>query len=271
LANIKKTKKLILAIDGKDINGAKHGSIGKRTMVLSAIDQKHKVVMGQVTISDKSNEIPAIKPLLKSIAPQGAIITADAIHTQVNTAKFIVESKNDYLFTVKENQKNLLHKIQQANWESKKNPDFSILDKTHGRVVQREITVLDKPNWLYIDFPYIKQISRIKRIYTKRNGDNICEIAFCITSLPKSKLSAKEFLEIIKGHWTIENNLHWQRDYTYKEDKSQVRKKNAPSVMATFRNLVLNIYRFLGITKITQTTKFANECKAAVCKMFGVY
>lgn len=126
------------------------------------------------------------------------------------------------------------------------------IDKGHGRIEIRRLQSSDKLKG-YIDFPYAELVIRIDRTRIKvKTGEesNVCDYA--ITSLTKDQADDKMLLDIIRGHWTIENRVHYVRDMAFDEDRSQIRTGNGPRVMATIRNIVLSILRLLGVTNITE-------------------
>jgi len=131
-------------------------------------------------------------------------------------------------------------------------PQVKTIDKGHGRIEIRRLQSSDKLKG-YIDFPYAELVIRIDRTRIKvKTGEesNVCDYA--ITSLTKDQADDKMLLDIIRGHWTIENRVHYVRDMAFDEDRSQIRTGNGPRVMATIRNIVLSILRLLGVTNITE-------------------
>lgn len=124
------------------------------------------------------------------------------------------------------------------------------MDKGHGRVEKRTIqtsTVLND----YLDFPYVRQVIRIKRVFSGLHGENSrTEICFWVTSLSQEKADNKRLLELARGHWSIENSLHWVRDVTFEEDRSQIRTGSGPRVFASLRNLAISLLRLNGVKNI---------------------
>ena len=134
-------------------------------------------------------------------------------------------------------------------------------DKGHGRIEIRKIqttTVLND----YVKFPHVAQICRIERTTYNLNGKLRCnDVVFAVTSLPREIADAKKLLEINRGHWCIENRLHWVRDVTFDEDRSQVRTGEGARTMATLRNLAISLFRLQGIKNIAQALR--SYCRKA--------
>lgn len=134
-------------------------------------------------------------------------------------------------------------------------PEYITKDKGHGRIEIRKIqtsTILND----YVTFPHVKQVFRIERITYNLDGDLMrTETAYGATSLPPEKADSKRLLKLNRGHWCIENRLHWVRDVTFDEDRSQIRKGSGPQVMATLRNLAISLFRLNQIKNIAQTLR----------------
>jgi hypothetical protein len=136
-------------------------------------------------------------------------------------------------------------------------PEYKTTDKGHGRIEIRKIKTSTALNE-YIEFPYVAQVCRIERITYNLDGEFMrSEVVHCITSLPPEKADAKRLLSLNRGHWCIENRLHWVRDVTFDEDRSQIRVGGGPRVMATLRNLVISLFR---LHKVKNTAKALRKC-----------
>lgn len=134
-------------------------------------------------------------------------------------------------------------------------PEYVTKDKGHGRIEIRKIqttTILND----YLTFPYVEQVCRIKRITYNLDGTFLREeTAYGITSLSSEKADPARLLKLNRGHWCIENRLHWVRDVTFDEDRSQVRKGSGPQVMATLRNLAISLFRLNEIKNVAQAVR----------------
>lgn len=138
-------------------------------------------------------------------------------------------------------------------------PQHETIEKAHGRIEIRRIWVSDELDELngYIDFPYAAQVFRIERITTEvKSKRRRCEVVLGITSLSATKAAPKHLLKLNRGHWGIENRLHYVRDVTFGEDKSTVRTKSAPRVMATIRNLAISLLRLNKVTNIAKAIRY---------------
>jgi len=229
----------VIAVDGKTMRGARTGD-NPAPHLLAALDQASGVVVGQRRVSDKSNEIPALPELLAPLDLDGALITADAMHTQRSTAQWIISRGAHYLLTVKDNQPGLKRELEKLPWKDV--PSTSVPDGSHGRRVRRTIKAVEAPAW--IDFPGAAQVIRIRRTRTVKGRKHI-EVVHLICSLPPTDARPEQVAAWARGHWTIENRLHWVRDVVFDEDRHQLRTANGPQIMAALRNLAISLIRLL--------------------------
>lgn len=175
----------VIAIDGKSVRGARNRREANGAMphLVAALDHGTGVVLGQVAVTTKSNEIPALRELLAGFDPadlHGCVVTVDALHTQTDTADVILTAGADYIFTVKGNQPNLLKALKQLPW-SKIPRGSQGTERGHGRRVTRTIKVTDAPAW--IGFTGAAQVAQLRRTVT-RHGKKSVEVVYLITSLP---------------------------------------------------------------------------------------
>ena len=185
----------------------------------------------------KPNEIPAVRELLKASTDlAGAVITVDALHTQSDTAQAIAGRHADYVMTVKANMPALDRQLKKLPWTAI--PATSAVSTGRGRRARRTIKAVLAPAW--IEFAGAAQVVQVRRTVTKK-GKKTVEVVYLITS-DRSADSAT-LAAWVRGHWEIENRLHWVRDVTYQEDKSLVRTGNAARVMASLRSLAISLLR----------------------------
>jgi transposase-like protein/predicted transposase YbfD/YdcC len=156
----------------------------------------------------------------------------DAMHTQTDTAELIIARGADYVMTVKANMPTLYKRLKKLPWADI--PSTSTITNDHGRRARRTIKVAAVPAW--IEFKGAAQIAQLRRTVT-RNGKKTVEVVYLITSADTRSTDSAMLAAWVRGHWHIENKLHWVRDVTYQEDKSLIRTGNAPRVMATLRSL----------------------------------
>jgi predicted transposase YbfD/YdcC len=200
-------------------------------------------------VDAKSNEIPAVRDLLKAFASlAGAVITIDAMHTQSDTAQVITGRQADYVMTVKGNMPTLYKRLKKLPWAAV--PAFSAVSTDHGRRARRTIKVTLVPAW--IGFDGAAQVAQLRRTVTKK-GKKTVEVVYLITSDRDADPAA--LAAWVRGHWEIENRLHWVRDVTYQEDKSLVRTGNAPQVMAALRSLAISLLRIDGHSNIAAANR----------------
>jgi predicted transposase YbfD/YdcC len=240
--------RLVIAVDGKAVRGAKD-SDGQAPHLVAALAHGIGAVLGQAAVTAKSNEIPAVRDLLKAFTDlAGAVITIDAMHTQSDTAQVITGRRADYVMTVKGNMPTLYRQLKKLPWA--RIPAVSSVGKDHGRRARRTIKAVLAPAW--IGFDGAAQVAQLRRTVTK-NGKKTVEVVYLITS--DRDADPETLAAWVRGHWEIENRLHWVRDVTYQEDKSLVRTGNAPRVMATLRSLAISLLRLDGHSNIAAANR----------------
>jgi predicted transposase YbfD/YdcC len=253
--------RLVIAVDGKTVRGAKSKS-GKAPHLVAALAHGIGAVLGQVAVEEKSNEIPAVRDLLKAFADlAGAVITIDAMHTQHDTAKAIIGRQADYVMTVKANMPALHRQLKKLPWAAV--PAVSAVSTDHGRRARRTIKAALAPSW--IEFDGAAQVAQVRRTVT-RNGKKTVEVVYLITS--DRAADPATLAAWVRGHWHIENKLHWVRDVTYQEDKSLVRTGNAPRVMATLRSLAISLLRLDGHANIAAANRHHARDPQRTLKLF---
>jgi predicted transposase YbfD/YdcC len=218
--------RLVIAVDGKTVRGAK-GKDGKAPHLVAALAHGIGAVLGQVAVEEKSNEIPAVRELLKAFADlAGVALTTDAMHTQHDTAQLILGRGADYVMTVKANMPTLYKQLKKL--PRTRIPSVSFVSAGHGRRARRTVRVALAPAWT--GFEGAAQVAQMRRTVVKKGKETV-EVVYLITS--DRSASPETLAAWVRRHWHIENKLHWVRDVTYQEDKSLVRTGNAPRVMAS--------------------------------------
>jgi len=249
----------LISIDGKCLRGSydKHDKKSAIYMV-SAWAGKNEMVLAQRKVEEKSNEITAIPKLLDILELKGAIVSIDAMGCQKSIAEKIIEEKADYILALKKNQSSLYEEVESRfkNIKSKK-VDITI-EKSHGRIEERKCEVIE--NMEFIDeAKKWKGLKTIIKISTKRT-----EVITSKTSeeqryyISSTRKDAKEFNKLIRGHWAIENKLHWVLDVQFNEDKSRVRKGNGDENFAIIRHIALNLLKLLDRPKMSMKVKRKN-------------
>jgi predicted transposase YbfD/YdcC len=236
-----------IAIDGKTLRGSFDRAADKTALhTITAFACDTRLCLRQMSVDEKSNEIPAVPVLLKLMELSGATVTLDAMHCQVETARAIIEAGADYILTVKKNQETLYTSLldrflvyAEANNEVKGLKRHKTVEKSHGRQERREYLVMEAPSddATLARWPGIRSIGMIYRC--RESGDTTHEetMFFISSHAPQVKLLSRH----IRGHWGIENRQHWVLDVTFSEDASRIRKGTAPEISAAFRRMALNI------------------------------
>jgi predicted transposase YbfD/YdcC len=189
----------VIAVDGKTVRGARAAGVDAPHLV-AAFDHAAAVVLGQVAVAAKTNEIPTVRTLLKMLDLAGAVVTVDAMHTQTDTATLITGAGGDYVFTVKKNTPTLHAACKRLPWNHI--PGCSAVDKARGRRIRRTIKTTHVPAW--ITFPGAAQIAQIRRTRTCQ-GKTTVEVVYVITS---ADVPADTLATWVQAHWGVENTLH---------------------------------------------------------------
>lgn len=244
-----------LAVDGKAVRGTRHASGDGQAMHLLAVaDQQASAVLAQAAVDGKSNEITAFAPLLEPLDLAGCVITADALHTQREHAKFLVkEKKAHYILVVKKNQPSLYAQVKNLPWRSIA-ASARQHDRGHGREEHRTLKAASVAAG--ICFPHAAQALRVTRRIRPLSGGKKWRTVtvYAITSLTVTQATAAQLAAWLRGHWQIEV-IHHIRDVTYGEDASQVRTGSGPQVMATLRNLTIGIMRMAGYLNLAAASR----------------
>jgi predicted transposase YbfD/YdcC len=243
-----------IAIDGKTVRRSHDRAKGRAALhLVSAFATNSRLVLGQEAVDDKSNETTAIPVLLDKLAAgrslEGAVVTIDAIACNPQVAQSIRAVGADYLLAVKGNQPTLQADVEAA-FEAAGKGEVEVdvdLDKGHGRIETRAVSVLRQVDWLDGDrrfpgevrFPDARAIVRVEA-RTELKDRSRCDVRYYITS---SARSATALGQTIRGHWGIENPLHWTLDVTFQEDLSRVRKGHGAQNMALVRKFAINKLR----------------------------
>jgi predicted transposase YbfD/YdcC len=238
-----------IAIDGKCLRGSGSVQDGLKALhLVQAWVSENHLCLGQVAVTEKSNEITAIPALLELLELKGALVTIDAMGTQKKIAAKVVEGGGDYVLPVKGNQEKLLKEIEWSfelaaglDFEGITHDLYETQERGHGRTEKRTVIVMnnlgaikEKDKWA--------GLKTIGLCIREREVDGAVSIEnlFFIGS---RKMSAKEYAEALRGHWGIENNLHWQLDVTFSEDANQVADRNGAQNLAVIRRQALTLLK----------------------------
>lgn len=238
----------VIAIDGKSVRHSYDKGKGKGAIhMVSAWANENRLALGQVKVADKSNEITAIPQLLDILDIQGCIVTIDAMGAQKEIAKQIIEQDADYVLSLKGNQGNLHEDVQQLfDWASKtdfkdiEHEVYQTIDKGHGRLEKRRYYLLGNVEHLVNAHQWVG-LQRVGMVESERHIEGkpiTTERRYYLTSLDGG---VERFARASRGHWGIENRLHWSLDVVFHEDNSRIRNDHSPENMTLIRKIALNL------------------------------
>jgi predicted transposase YbfD/YdcC len=226
-----------VAVDGKTLRGARRAVDGRQVHLLAVMDHTTRAVLAQRQVDGAPGEVPAFQPLLADLDLAATVVTADALQTHPQAAEFLVAGKQaHYLLAVKANQPILVDRCAGLPWHR-----VPVLDRTrdraHGRIELRTLKAVSVNHFGFPHAAQVLQVTRKTRDLGTRRWRTVT--VYAITSLTFNQASPARLADLLRGHWAIENGLHYVRDVTFSEDASQVRTGTAPQVMATLRNLAI--------------------------------
>lgn len=249
---------VILSLDGKTLRGSVALAHPRGMHLLAAYLPEEGLVLLQMEVERKENEIPVAKRLLKHLDLRGKIVTGDALLTQRQLCLQIVDGGGEYVFKVKDNQHQLYDDIRRLFTDVPPQPDFvavQSVEGTHGRIDKR-VLIVSSMLQTYSDWPHLAQVFQVvRRVTNPHTGETSEETSYGVTSLRRTEVSPARLLQIVRAHWGIENGLHYRRDVTMHEDQSRVRLQRAPQVMAALNNFVLSLLAWLGYSNVPQARR----------------
>ncbi len=267
---------ITIALDGKTLRGTIPAGQSHGVHLLAAYLTGEGWVLLQVEVGRKENEIRVAPRLLKTLDLRGKIVTGDALLAQRDLSVQIVEAGGDYVWTVKGNQPGLEQDLTTLfdpepvvkGFSPASHDDFAsytTVNKGHGRLERRTITVSSAVKD-YVEWPYAEQVFRLERwVQHIGTGKETREVVHGVTSLTAAEAGPRRLLELSRGHWAIENGLHYRRDTTLREDWSQVRRGHAPQVLAALNNVVLGLLLRQGVKNVPQARRrYAAHPEAAL-------
>ncbi len=241
----------VIAIDGKQLRRSHDRTSGKAAIhMVSAWASANQLVLGQVKVDDKSNEITAIPELLQALALDGCIVTIDAMGCQKEIASTIVDKGADYVLALKENQGNLYNDVvllfddlEQSGYRDYRYDSTETTDKGHGRIDLRQCWTIAGSDVRHLPSAAAwKGLQSVVKVRAERHLPETTEVEtrYYISSL---KGEAEQALWAKRTHWSIENSLHWVLDIAFREDESRVRKAHSPENLAILRHIALNLLK----------------------------
>jgi predicted transposase YbfD/YdcC len=257
------------AIDGKLLRGT--FTAAGRVFLVAAIGHGSGVVLGQRQVADKRGEGTVIESLLGGLDVAGMVLTLDALHTTKKTARLITgKLRAHYLLVLKANQPRALQAAQAllcgTDTEFADHTAIGV-DRGHGRTEQRTIRVAPADDSV---FPGARQVFRLRRDTGGLDGQRTRkDVVYGIVSMPAEVAGPAQLNHYARGHWCVENRLHWTRDVTFGEDNSQLRTGTAPRALASFRNLTINTYRLAGRANIAHARRDLHD-RADAFAVYGI-
>ncbi|WP_323180202.1 ISAs1 family transposase [Streptomyces sp. NBC_00893] len=235
-----------LAVDGKSLRGAARAK-GRRIHLLAACDHVGGLVLAQLDVGEKTNEITRFQPLLDALPDlSDTVVTSDAMHTQADHATYLLGRDAHYIVIVKRNTKKLREQLKSLPWKQ-----IPLQDRTrttgHGRSEICRLKVCTVGN---LRFPGARQaVQIVRRRVNRTTGKISLKTVYAVTSLTAEQAPPAQLARLVRGHWTVEA-LHHVRDVTFTEDASQLRTGSAPQVMASCRNLAIGALRLANVHNI---------------------
>lgn len=260
-----RSQAVLIAIDGKIMRGTIE--VGQRGGIhlLAAYLPEEGLVLMQVEIESKENEIVAAPKLLGLVDLRGKVVIGDALQTQRQLSVEVVTAGGEYVWTAKGNQPYVQETIAHLFEPELVTPGFAptptdfksvtVINKGHGRIEKRTLTSSSMLKD-YLDWPYLEQVFKLERHFTYlKTGKVISETCYGLTSLTAAEADPARLLELSRTYWGIENGLHYRRDVSFKEDRCRLRIGQAARSMATLNNLVLALILRQGFTHIPQARR----------------
>ncbi len=254
----------VIAIDGKTLRRTHDGANGKKALhMVSAWAAENRLVLAQVAVAEKSNEITAIPLLLRQLALSGCIITIDAMGAQKEIAKQIVDDDGDYVLALKGNQGRLAKEVQETftlaqadHFTHIQHQFYQTVNKGHGRLEIRKHWIIDDPEYIaYLnpkrEWKGLRSIGMVQS--ERRIGEQVTqETRYYLLSFARK---VETFARAVRSHWGIENCVHWVLDIAFREDESRVRTGHADHNLAVLRHIALNLLRQEQTSKVGVKTK----------------
>lgn len=275
-----------IAFDGKAHRGRLAGAVPAEYPVhmLSAVLHAQGIVLAQVPLDhtgDKAEaELAAAPTLIAHLDWAGCVLTGDALYCQTALSRAVREAGGDYLLIVKENQPAAARALAALfasradaalaaaslpRWDMR---EATTVDKGHGRLEVRHLIASCELND-YLDWPGLGQVLMIERVWWER-GKRRAAVRYALTSLPPTAADAERLLALVRGHWEIENGLHYVKDVTLGADRSRIRKGHGPSVMAILRDTVVSVLHRAGWRTIAERLRFYSGDPHAALALLGI-
>jgi predicted transposase YbfD/YdcC len=256
---------ILVTIDGKTLRGTIPKGKTRGVHLLAAYLPEEGVVLLQIEVSQKENEIVAAPTLLQQLDLKGRVVSGDAMFTQREISVVVLAQGGDYLWFVKDNQRTLNEDVQRffqevehaSGWHIPPLPQTVAEEtiKQAGRIETRRLTAIpDEEN--YLQWPGLNTVFKLeRRVSRPQKGDEWSQVVFGITSLAYTPPLAKQLLGWTRQHWGIENKLHYRRDVTLREDATRMKKTHQAQVVATLNNFVIALATYLGFSNLASARR----------------
>lgn len=248
----------IVAIDGKTVRRSLDKASKKSAIhMVSAWAQRNSMVLGQVKVDEKSNEITAIPQLLERLDLTGAVVTIDAMGCQKKIAEQIIDQKANYVLSLKGNHGSLLDDVSTFFAAQTPEDETVEIDAGHGRIEVRQIRACSNIGWLRERHPNWKGFTSILAVTAERHLVNKTEkeTRYFISSLASD--DPQRLAHAVRAHWSVENNLHWVLDVAFDEDRSRARQGHSAANLTVIRHIALNLIKQENTSKVGVKTKRA--------------
>lgn len=257
---------ILIVIDGKTLRGTIPKGKTQGVHLLAAYLPDEGIVLLQVEVGNKENEIVAAPKLLSQLDIKGRVVSGDAMFAQRKISVQVLAQGGDYMWMVKDNQPTLREDVERffepprqvPGWHPPLMPQETAQEtnKAHGRIETRRLTVIpDEEN--YLQWPGLRQVFQLERqVVHPRKGTKTKELFYGITSLPYASGCATQLLKWTRQHWGIENGLHYRRDVTLREDATRMSNTHQAKVMATLNNFIVALARCLGFDNLAFARRF---------------
>lgn len=259
---------VLITIDGKTMRGTIPKGYTQGVHLLSAYLAEEGIVLKQIEVADKENEISAAPELLAGLFLKDKVVCADALHTQRTFCTEILAQGGDYLLWVKDNQATLRADIEQFFVAARHAPGWCIpqlpftttesVSKGHGRLERRTLTLMVDEQQ-FIDWPGLTQVFKLEReVTTLRTGTSSKEVVYGLTSCSTAKADAHQLLQWTRLYWHIENGLHYRRDVTLHEDATRTTLTQMAQVIALLNNFIVGLGQKLGFSNLASARRSFN-------------
>lgn len=270
-------RSILIALDGKTLRGTIPTGQSQGVHLLAAYLPAEGIVLIQIAVESKENEIVAAPKVLASLDLQGKIVVGDAMQTQRSLSAQIIDAGGDYIWLAKDNQPQLRSDIEQwfapethVKGFSPSAKDFQTVrtvNKGHGRYEERSLTTSSLLNH-YLDWPGVAQVFKLeRRSVNTLTGEVRHEVVYGITSLTAQEAAAKRLLDLIRQYWSIENGLHYRRDKSLQEDATRMRDRNQAQNLAALNNLIVGLVLRQGWRYLPEARRHYAGCLPAALNL----